>query len=121
MLFFAMLLQKKRIYVDTSVIGGCHDAEFSVDSRAPIALALRGRVTLLLSTIVIGELAFAPELVRKEITRLPSSAVEDIPITEEVFALRDAYIAAGVVTAKWLDDAGHVVAASVARADAIVS
>ncbi len=121
MLFFAMLLNKKRIYVDTSVIGGCHDAEFSVDSRALIALALRGRVTLLLSTIVIGELAFAPELVRKEITRLPSSAVEEVPITAEVFALRDAYIAAGVVTAKWLDDAGHVAAASVARADAIVS
>jgi hypothetical protein len=56
MLFFAMLLHKKRIYVDTSVIGGCHDAEFSVDSRALIALALRGRVTLLLSTIVIVQL-----------------------------------------------------------------
>ncbi|MGC8560088.1 MAG: hypothetical protein ACP5O1_05350 [Phycisphaerae bacterium] len=116
-----MVRRNKRIYVDTSVIGGCHDAECSVDSRALITLALRGRATLLLSTIVIGELAFAPELVRAEITRLPITAVEEVPITDEVFALRDAYIAAGVVTAKWLDDAGHVAAASVARAGAIVS
>ena len=112
---------RKRIYVDTSVIGGCHDPEFAVDSRALIQMAIRGQVTLLLSAIVIAELAFAPEQVRMEITRLTGAAIEDIPITNEVSALRDAYIAAGIVSAKWLDDAGHVAAASVARADAIVS
>lgn len=107
--------------MDTSVVGGCHDEQFSGDSRALLALAMQGRVTLLLSTIVIAELAFAPAQVQAEITKLPSSAVEEVPVTEEVFALRDAYIAAGVITAKWSDDAGHVAAASVARADAIVS
>ena len=44
-----------------------------------------------------------------------------MPITEEVLALRDAYLAAGVVGPQRLDDAGHVAAATVARADAIVS
>ncbi len=112
---------RKRIYVDTSVIGGCHDLEFAADSRALIDMAIRGQITLLLSAIVIAELAFAPEQVRMEIMRLTGPAIEDIPITNEVSALRDAYIAAGIVSAKWLDDAGHVAAASVARADAIVS
>ncbi|MEK7250008.1 MAG: hypothetical protein AAB209_06235, partial [Bacteroidota bacterium] len=39
----------------------------------------------------------------------------------EVIELRDAYLSAGVVGPKWVDDATHVAAATVARADAIVS
>ena len=35
--------------------------------------------------------------------------------------LRDAYLDAGVVGPKWMDDATHVAAATVAQADAIVS
>jgi hypothetical protein len=38
-----------------------------------------------------------------------------------VLQLRDAYLAAGVVGPKWMDDATHVAAATVAKADAIVS
>jgi hypothetical protein len=35
--------------------------------------------------------------------------------------LRDAYLAAGILDPQWTDDATHVAAATVARADAIVS
>jgi hypothetical protein len=38
-----------------------------------------------------------------------------------VLQLRDAYLAADIVGRKWTDDATHVAAATVARADAIVS
>jgi hypothetical protein len=38
-----------------------------------------------------------------------------------MFELRDAYIAARIVGPKWLDDATHVAAASIAGADAVVS
>ncbi|HTV48372.1 MAG TPA: PIN domain-containing protein [Phycisphaerae bacterium] len=116
-----MSRKRKRIYVDTSVIGGCHDAEFAADSRGLMDLALRGRIILLLSTVVLAELEEAPAQVSAEITRIPASAIEEVPITDDIVALRDAYVAAGVVSAKWLDDATHVAAASVARADAIVS
>lgn len=44
-----------------------------------------------------------------------------VPVDERVLALRDAYVSAGIVGAKWADDAAHVAAASVAEADLIVS
>lgn len=44
-----------------------------------------------------------------------------IPVDERVLALRDAYVAAGIVTVKWADDAAHVAAATVTEADLIVS
>jgi hypothetical protein len=47
---------------------------------------------------------------------------EDIEsLSDKVLWLRDAYLAAGVVGPKWIDDATHVAAATVVRADAIVS
>ena len=42
-------------------------------------------------------------------------------MTNEIRRLRDAFLTAGVVGPKWLDDATHVAAATVHRADAIVS
>jgi hypothetical protein len=81
----------------------------------------RGRVILLLSDVVIAELQGAPERVRGVLVGLPASAIQDVPITAEVTRLRDAYLKAGIVGPKWVDDATHVAAASVAGADAIVS
>jgi predicted nucleic acid-binding protein len=110
-----------RVYVDTSVIGGCVDAEFAEDSLRLFDLVRAGRLTLLVSDVVIRELADAPPRVRQVIEELSDSAIEAVTISEEVLRLRDAYLAAGVVGPQWTDDATHVAAATVARADAIVS
>ncbi|MFN0206520.1 MAG: type II toxin-antitoxin system VapC family toxin [Planctomycetota bacterium] len=110
-----------RVYVDTSVFGGCFDEEFSVESLHFFDDARNGRLLLLISDVVINELAKAPETVRAIVTNLPPEVFEILPITGEVESLRDAYIAAGVVSSRSLDDATHVAAATVGRADAIVS
>jgi len=44
-----------------------------------------------------------------------------VPVDERVLALRDAYMAAGVVGQQSLYDAAHVAAATVAEAELIVS
>ncbi len=44
-----------------------------------------------------------------------------VSISPELLALRDAYVQASVVGPRWLNDAAHVVAATIARADAMVS
>jgi len=110
-----------RVYIDTSVIGGCLDEEFAEDSQRVFELAKMGHLRLLLSHVVVRELEQAPAAVRDLLESLPESSVERAVISAEVHRLRDAYIAAGVVAAQWLDDATHVAAAVVARADAIVS
>lgn len=110
-----------RIYIDTSVIGGCSDEEFAADSRCLMDQARQGRLILLVSDIVINELRAAPPDVQGVLPSLPEGTILSVPITAEVDALRDAYLEAGVVGRRSLDDAAHVAAATVARADAIVS
>jgi len=110
-----------RIYVDTSVIGGCADIEFAEDSVRLMDSAKAGRVVLLVSDVVVRELTDAPPSIVQLFDELPASAVEVVSLSDEVLRLRDAYLAAGVVGPKWMDDATHVAAATVARADAIVS
>ena len=44
-----------------------------------------------------------------------------VAVDEEVLALRDAYVAAGIVSERWADDAAHVASATIAKADLIVS
>lgn len=116
-----LIMRPLRIYVDTSVFGGALDEEFQEHSLRFFQLAAQPVVRVLVSDVVVAELARAPEGVRDVLMRIPASAIEVIGITSEVLALRDAYLQAGVLTPRLIDDATHVAAATVARADAIVS
>jgi hypothetical protein len=110
-----------RVYADTSVFGGCFDAEFAAESQRFFELVRAGSVKLLLSEVVVRELAGAPLRVRELLTSLPDGAVVQVPLTPDVIELRNAYLAAGILDPQWADDATHVAAATVARADAVVS
>ena len=55
------------------------------------------------------------------LTLISNDVIEHVPLTEEIITLRNAYLTAGVVTSKSINDATHVAAVTVARADAIVS
>ena len=50
-----------RIYVDTSVIGGCLDTAFAAASNALLDMARQGRILLLLSDLLATELSRAPK------------------------------------------------------------
>ena len=50
-----MQREKQRIYVDTSVIGGCLDQEFAVESRRLMDLIRKDRLTLVISQIVLDD------------------------------------------------------------------
>jgi predicted nucleic acid-binding protein len=110
-----------RIYADTSVIGGVHDPEFADDSRRFVKGVRAGRFILLVSEIVVAELRDAPKSVRRILPSLPATSVEPVEVSEEVLTLRDADLDASIVGEQWSDDAAHVAAATMARADAIVS
>ena len=114
-------MKPMRIYADTSVISGCFDPELAADSLRLIEAVRHGRLVLLLSDVVLTELAGAPARVRSVLQSLPATTVEKAEITEEVLQLRDAYLTARIVGLRWTDDAAHVAAATVARADAMAS
>jgi len=74
-----------------------------------------------LSEVVIQEILNAPPKVQEVLFSIPNRAIERNELTPEIVALRDAYLSAQIVFPRWSDDAMHVAAATVARADAIVS
>jgi len=114
-------MKQHRIYCDSSVIGGYFDSEFESDSHRFIESVKKGHVIMLICEVVVEEILNAPKNVRDLLASIPPSFVERVPLNKDVIELRNAYINAGVLGLKWIDDATHVAAATVARADAIVS
>lgn len=114
-------MKKLRVYIDTSVIAGCLDDEFSLESNQLMEAIKQEKFILLMSDIIVSELINAPQSVKDILLSIPQRVIEVVKITPEVLQLRDAYINEGVVTSKSINDATHVAAATIARAAAIIS
>ncbi len=112
---------KLRVYIDTSVIGGCLDEEFADASLALLEMVRGGRLILLLSDVLLEELARAPDDVRRLLDTLPAASVELLSSSSDSLRLRDAYLAAGILGPATERDAEHVAIATIAKADVIVS
>lgn len=112
---------KRRIYADTSVIGGCLDDEFGEWSNRFVDYVQSGGATIVVSDLTLLELEGAPEEVRAVLGRVPSAHREDVELTREARDLASAYISAGVVVVSKLVDAQHIAIATVCRADVVVS
>lgn len=110
-----------RIYVDTSVIGGCLDDEFADESNALLAMARDGKCILLISTLLLEEIRQAPEAVKTIFETIPPERVETLRVIEEANRLRDEYLKAAVLGPSSAADALHVAMATVFHADMIVS
>ena len=96
------------------------DPEFSVASEAFFEQARDGSLEVTVSTLVLDELEGAPAPVRSLFSDLAPILVRG-EVTEAAYMLRQAYIDAGVVSARWRADALHVATASASGCHAIVS
>lgn len=114
-------MHRQRIYVDTSVIGGCFDQEFSTESLALIEMARRGEVVLLLSDLLFQELEEAPRPVVTVIEGLPPDGYVLVNADDDAGVLQRHYLEAKIVGEAFQDDAMHVAIATIAKADLIVS
>lgn len=114
-------MKKLRIYLDTSVFGGCFDDEFSEESKELFEQIKKGKFKLVISTTTLGELDKAPEDVQKILADLPPENVEVIEYSDDIGLLRDEYLNARVVGKASKADAEHIASASVAGVDFVVS
>lgn len=110
-----------RIYVDTSVFGGYFEPEFAEPTRRLFEMFERGEARLVLSTVTIEELEYAPSYVRELPDTLPPERVEKVGRPPEVAALAALYLQEGVMRPTMLVDALHIASAVVARVDVLVS
>lgn len=110
-----------RIYVDTSVIGGCFDDEFKGYSNQLFEEFISGKKIVVISDLVLFELEGAPENVREVVSNIPEDNIEYVFLNEGSIELANAYLKDGVVAENSLSDARHIAIASVERVDVLVS
>ena len=115
--------RKWRLYLDTSVFGGCFDAAegWDVDSLRVVGYLLTGKAELVTSEVVEKELSAAPAKIRGLYEGVPEESKRRVPLTREAESLAEAYLAANIVSRRWIEDCQHVALATLAGADAIVS
>lgn len=111
----------KRVYIDTSVVGGQFDKEFSADTVPFFEAVTKGLFIIIVSDLLEAELLRAPQQVRDFLAILPSHQLENIRLTQEAGELADEYIKAKVVGQTSRADCQHIAMATLAKADILVS
>lgn len=111
---------KMLVYVDTSVFGGVFDPEFERSSQALFRKIRKGQLRGAVSALVAEELVRAPARVSRLFTELEPLLLR-LDIGRPAYALRRAYLDAGVVGPRWAADALHVASGTVGGCRAIVS
>ncbi len=112
---------KQRIYVDTSVIGGCLDEEFSLWSNLFFDEIRQGFKIAVISDLTKKELEKAPQDVKNILLSLHEDNIEEVFLTDEAEVLAQSYIENRVVSAKHIIDAQHIAIATVERVLVLVS
>ena len=112
---------KRRIYTDTSVIGGCLDAEFRGPSLELLDLFKSGKAVVVLSDLTRLELDAAPVTVRRVLNEVAEANREYVELTEEAAKLANRYIEERVLGRSKRVDAQHIAVATLARLDVLVS
>ncbi len=111
----------KRVYIDTSVVGGNFDKEFSEDTLPFFKRVMNGEITIIVSDLLEAELLRAPEFVKELLDNLPETSKETIKLSEEAIMLADKYIEAKVVGRTSRADCQHIAIATLCHADVLVS
>lgn len=109
------------VYPDTSVIGGCFDAEFQTWSNALMQDFRAGRLVPVVSDLLEAELEGAPASVRGIFSELKALAGASLATTPEALDLAGRYAAKGIVPARFRNDMLHIALATVSGADIVVS
>ena len=112
---------RSHLYIDTSVIGGCLDEEFSEYSLKLIDEFKNGNKILNISDLTLSELEEAPSEVRKVLEQIPERFKEYLSLDEESKMLAEKYIKENVVGSNYLIDARHIAIATINKVDVLVS
>ncbi len=112
---------KQKVYIDTSVIGGCFDSEFNEWSNALFDDFKNGRMIAVVSDITIDELSGAPDQVREHLEAIPEEFLEVLASDSESNDLAKMYLEEGVITKKFFEDALHIAIATIYQVNVLAS
>lgn len=110
-----------RIYIDTSVLGGCFDAEFEQWSNRLLEAFRRHQYIAVLSSVIAAEVEQAPQQVKQVHAELIAAGAELCMVSPEVMELLGEYGAKKILGARFQNDLLHIALATIADADVLVS
>ena len=116
-----LIMSVPRVYIDTSVIGGCFDAEFAKWSNGLMKDFRLGHFKPVVSEIIDAELRNAPVRVRDKYLQLIEWGAEFVEIDEEVLTLVAHYLKSRILSAKFENDMRHIALATVHKTDLLLS
>lgn len=111
----------RKIYIDTSVVGGFFDEEFKEPTQRLFKRLEDNEVKFVISDLLELELIQAPKHVNELLLKYPNDRFERIELTQETLNLADQYIIEKVVGRTSLEDCRHIALATVNRVDVLAS
>jgi len=114
-------MNMKRIYIDTSVIGGIFDEEFKEDTALFFDQLEKKEIVFVISDLFELELLNAPIVVQEVLSKYPENFVERVFLSEEAIQLADFYISEKVVGKSSVEDCRHIAIATINKVDVLVS
>jgi hypothetical protein len=113
-------MKKIKIYLDTSVIGGCFDNEFEEYSSKLIDEIISNKKIGIISELTVKEISNAPKVII-EYFRSIEKIFSLISSSTEAENLADYYLKEKIVSSKFRSDCLHIAIATVNNVDLLVS
>ena len=110
-----------RIYLDTSVLGGCFDSEFELWSNRLLKALRQREYIAVLSSVTAAEVEQAPEQVKQVHADLIKGGAELLMVSQEALDLLGKYRSKEILGTKFQNDMLHIALATIADADVLVS
>jgi len=112
-------MKRLRVYLDTSVIGGCFDQEFTEASNMLFDSFNSLLYIPIISDVTFDELEKAPDKVKDKVRSLNN--IEMVNATEQMRTLAKSYLQDNIISNRYSDDALHIAIATVVNVDVLVS
>ena len=109
------------LYLDNSVIGGYFDTKFQQPTRMLWQMAENGKCRFVASAVTQQEAILAPPNIVKLFAKTFPNSSDLLSLTSRPEDLAQAYVDAGIVTKKYVDDARHVAIATTNGVGVLVS
>jgi predicted nucleic acid-binding protein len=110
-----------KVYIDTSIVGGYFDDDFSSDTKELFKRLENKEIIFIISSVLQQELRKAPANVRELLAQYDPSCFEYVELSEEAIELAEKYVEEKVVGKASIDDCRHIAIATIYKADALAS
>ncbi|HHW02067.1 MAG TPA: type II toxin-antitoxin system VapC family toxin [Thermoanaerobacterales bacterium] len=118
-------MKKLKVYLDTSVISHLDHPDAPENMQQTLKFwdeLVKGLYWVFISEIVLLEINKCPEHKRlKMLEYINSIRYDEIIIDNEIIELARKYVSEGIIPGKYIDDALHIAAATVADCDILAS